>query len=427
MSPCRGAPRQGLPILVFHGVENQPWRRTNGQTKGSRHCLDAVEAILEQLIETGPTDIASVFARAFELAMQIERERFLRAGCYERTPERRGYANGTKPKRVDTPAGTVTVQVPKTAGHGDTPFYPHSLERGRRSVRAVMLAVAEMYIKGVSTRDVEAVMAEFGIESLSSSQVSRAAKLLDEELAGRAESAHSARSSISSSTRGMKRCAMAGSCAMSPCSRQSASARTSAAGCWVSRWRSRKPRSTGGPFSKASSRAACAGSNISSPTTTAACALLGAPFWAARHGSAANSTWPATPSITPPNAEIRKRIGRQLKSIWTADDLAKAETALAELVASYRDTTPKLADWLEKNVPEGLAVFTLPEHHRKRLRTSNPMERSVQQELKRRTVKVRVFPSEDALLRLVSAVLVEIDEKWATDTKAYIKWECQDA
>jgi transposase-like protein len=55
------------------------------------------------------------------------------------------------------------------------------------------------------------------------------------------------------------------------------------------------------------------------------------------------------------------------------------------------------------------------------------LERSIQQELKRRTVKIRVFPSEDALLRLVSAVLVEIDEKWTSDTKAYIKWECQDA
>ena len=114
-------------------------------------------------------------------------------------------------------------------------------------------------------------------------------------------------------------------------------------------------------------------------------------------------------------------------AIWTADDLARAETALTELVASYRDTAPRLAAWLEENVPEGLAVFTLPEHHRKRMRTSNPMERAVQQALKRRTVKVRVFPGEDALLRLVSAVLVEIDEKWASDAKAYIKWECQDA
>jgi transposase-like protein len=163
-----------------------------------------------------------VFARAFELAMQIERERFLGADLYERTPERRGYANGYKAKRIDTPAGSVTVQVPKTAGHDGEPFYPQSLERGRRSVRAVMLAVAEMYIKGVSTRDAEAVMREFGIESLSSSQVSRATRLLDEELAARAATAHSARSSISSSTHATRRRAMAGSCAMSPCSRPSA-------------------------------------------------------------------------------------------------------------------------------------------------------------------------------------------------------------
>ena len=113
--------------------------------------------------------------------MRIERERFLGAGHYERTPERHGYANGTRPKKIDTPAGTVTLEVPKTAGH-DEPFYPSALERGRRSCRAVMLAVAEMYIKGVSTRDAEAVMSKFGLESLSSSQVSRAAKLLDEEL-----------------------------------------------------------------------------------------------------------------------------------------------------------------------------------------------------------------------------------------------------
>ena len=141
----------------------------------------AVEALVEQLIEGGSENMATVFAGLFNLAMRIERERFLGAGHYERTPERRGYANGTRPKKIDTPAGTVRLDVPKTAGH-EAPFYPQALERGRRSCRAVMLAVAEMYIKGVSTRDAEAVMREFGLESLSSSQVSRAAKLLDGEL-----------------------------------------------------------------------------------------------------------------------------------------------------------------------------------------------------------------------------------------------------
>ena len=141
----------------------------------------AIEALMEQLIANGSEDMGVVFASLFDLAMRIERERFLGADHYERTPTRRGYANGTKPKRLDTPAGSLTVNVPKTAGHDD-PFYPQSLERGRRSTRAVLLAVAEMYVKGVSTRGAEAVMKQFGIESLSSSQVSRAAKLLDEEL-----------------------------------------------------------------------------------------------------------------------------------------------------------------------------------------------------------------------------------------------------
>ena len=84
---------------------------------------------MEHLIEHGPNDMATVFARAFELAMQIERERFLGAGRYERTPGRQGYANGYKPKRIDTPAGTVSVRVPETADHGGQPFYPQSLER----------------------------------------------------------------------------------------------------------------------------------------------------------------------------------------------------------------------------------------------------------------------------------------------------------
>jgi len=95
-------------------MELQP---NHGAEQMDRRKDTAVEAILEQLIETGPGDLAGVFARAFDPAMQIER--FLGAGHYGRTPERRGYANGTKPK---------------TAGHEGEPFCPQSLERGRRPV-----------------------------------------------------------------------------------------------------------------------------------------------------------------------------------------------------------------------------------------------------------------------------------------------------
>ena len=127
-----------------------------------------------------------------------------------------------------------------------------------------------------------------------------------------------------------------------------------------------------------------------------------------------------------PNLAIRKAIGKELRRVWNAADGKAAEAELGHLVAAYRDSAPKLADWLETAIPEGLAVFALPERNQKRMRTSNPMERSIQQEIKRRTVKVRVFPNEASLERLVTAILVEIDEKWETTEKPYITWKAED-
>ncbi len=91
-------------------------------------------------------------------------------------------------------------------------------------------------------------------------------------------------------------------------------------------------------------------------------------------------------------------------------------------MAKYRSPASKLAEWLENNVPEGFAVFKLPRDQRRRMRTSNPIERSIQQELKRRTRKIRVFPNEASLLRLVSAILVEIDEQWAASQTPYVNF-----
>ena len=386
----------------------------------------AVEAVLEHLIEHGPGDIATVFARAFELAMQIERERFLGAGPYERTAERRGYANGYKPKRIDTPAGTVTVRVPKTADHEGDPFYPRSLERGRRSVRAVMLAVAEMYVKGVSTREAELVMREFGLESLSSSQVSRAAALLDEELeAWRTRPLGETQYLILDARYEKMRhggivrdAAVLSAVGIGPDERRRVLGVSVALSEAEVHWRAfleglQVRGMRGVEYVVCDDHAGL---------RAARRAVLGGATWQrCQFHLAQNAAHHA------PNISIRRRIGAELRAVWNAGSLAKAEAALAELVATYRESAPKLAAWLEENVPEGLAVFALPEHHRRRMRTSNPMERAVQQELKRRTCKVRVFPNEDSLERLVSAVLVEIDDRWAADTKAYIKWECQDA
>ena len=384
-----------------------------------------IEAILEQLIATGATDLGRLFGQLFELALQIEREQFLKASHYERTPERQGYANGYKPKRIDTPAGTVILQVPKTAGHDGEAFYPQSLERGQRSSRAVMLAVAEMYIKGVSTRQAEDVMRQFGIESLSSTQVSRATKLLDDELAAWRNRPLGQMKYLIIDARYEKarHDGVVRDVAVLSAIGIGADERRHVLGLSVKlseaevHWRAF--------LESLQARGMCGTTFIVSDDhaglKAARRAVLGAATWQrCQFHLAQNAVHHA------PNRDTRDRIGKQLRAVWNASSLQAAQAELDALVARYRDKHPDFADWLENNIPEGLAVFSLPEAHRKRMRTSNGIERPIQQELKRRTAKVRVFPNIASLERLSTAVLVEIDEKWETETKAYIKWEGHD-
>ncbi len=140
------------------------------------------EVVMEQLIQHGPQAFRDVITAMMNQAMQIERSQFLGAVPHERSDNRRGHANGFKPKQVDTTLGTLNLSIPKTRNHGESGFYPHSLEQGRRSERALMLCVAQMYVSGVSTRRVEKVLDLFGIEKISSTQVSRATALLDDAL-----------------------------------------------------------------------------------------------------------------------------------------------------------------------------------------------------------------------------------------------------
>ena len=111
--------------------------------------------------------------------MKLERSQHLQAQPYERTSQRQGYANGYKRKTVKTGVGELTVAVPQVR-EGD--FYPNSLEKGLRSERALKVALAEMYVQGISTRKVAAITEEMCGFSVSSTMVSRAAAALDESL-----------------------------------------------------------------------------------------------------------------------------------------------------------------------------------------------------------------------------------------------------
>jgi transposase-like protein len=117
-----------------------------------------------------------------------------------------------------------------------------------------------------------------------------------------------------------------------------------------------------------------------------------------------------------PRAEMQAEVVADLRTVFDAPDRPEAERQLGLAVKKYRTTAPNLSGWLEEDVAEGLVVFALPRPHWRRLRTSNMLER-LNEELKRRTRVAGLFPNDASLLRLVSAVLMEVSEDWETNRK----------
>ena len=122
-----------------------------------------------------------------------------------------------------------------------------------------------------------------------------------------------------------------------------------------------------------------------------------------------------------PKTGMRTEVAEDIRTIFNAPDQETAQMYLKKAVNKYESIAPRLADWMEVNIPEGFTVFSFPWEHKRRLRTSNYLER-LNQEIKRRTRVVRVFPNEQSCLRLISAILMEVSEDWEYG-KIYLRME----
>jgi transposase-like protein len=119
-----------------------------------------------------------------------------------------------------------------------------------------------------------------------------------------------------------------------------------------------------------------------------------------------------------PKVDMRESVAADIRSVFNAESLAHAQDKLDSLVEKYSKSAPELSRWMQTAIPEGLQVFSLPEHKRKRLRTSNACE-TLNTQIKRRTRVAGLFPNKDSILRLVTAILMEVSEEWETG-KAYL-------
>ncbi len=373
--------------------------------------LSVFRGVMKALIEQGVDGFAPVFQQLLNEAMRVERSEHLHALPYERTENRQGQANGFKDKTMLTRSGALDLLIPQVR---DSSFYPQALEKGSRSEVALKLALAEMYVTGVSTRKVEKITEKLCGASISSTQVSRMSQLLDEGLAQFRE-----RSLAGTSYRyvyldatyqrirydgAVRNLAVLVAIGINPEGRREllgVSVSLSEAEVY---WRD---------FFQALVKRGLLGvglfvSDDHSGMRAAREAIFPTvPWQRCQFHLAQNAQGYA------PNLEMRAEIGQVMRDIFNSPSAVHAAEMVKQVAAKYAKTAPKFVAWLEANVAEGFTVFQFPRAHWKKLRTSNVLER-VNREIKRRTRVAVLFPNEESCLRLVSAVLQEIHEEWTT-------------
>ena len=380
---------------------------------------NVVETVVQLLSQhDGLTHLAEIVRILLNEAMKVERAEALEAMPYERSPKRRGYANGFKAKTVNTRLGRIQVAIPQV--RGEVEFYPSALERGVRSERALKLAVAEMYVQGVSTRKVTEVMQQLCGLEVSSTQVSRATQLLEEELGAWRDRTLGQYRYLYLDARyeKVRHGGTVVSCAVLMAIGVDLEGHRSVLGCSVSlseaevHWReflsSLQARGLHGVGLIISDHHAGLRAAL-------AARFAGVPWQRCQFHLQRNAM------AFVPRVEMRADVAADLRAIFDSPDRAEAERRLPLVAEKYKSRAPRLSAWVEANVGDGLTVFAFPRPHWRRLRTSNVVER-LSKEIKRRTRVAGLFPNESSLLRLVTAVLMEISEEWETE-KTYLRME----
>jgi len=374
--------------------------------------------VVEVLNENGCEGFAKALTLLLNTAMVVEREQFIGAKGYERTEERRAHSNGFKAKTVKSRVGALALAVPQVREGG---FYPQSLDRGMRSERALKLAIAEMYVQGVSTRKMARITEELCGTSVSSSEVSRATKELDVMLSEWRERPLDYCPYIWLDARyeKVRQNGTVTSCAVLIAKGIRSDGKRMILGVSVSlseaevHWRtflsSLKERGLNGV------------EFVISDAHEGLKAAISAVF----HGLAwqrCQFHLQQNASAYIPKKDMKKTVASDIRDIFNAKNLDKAEQLLEETIQVYEGIAPKLAKWMDSNLREGFSVFALPKAHQIKCRTTNPLER-VNREVKRRTAVATLFPNEASCLRLVSAVLMELSEDWETDEQTYLKFD----
>jgi putative transposase len=370
--------------------------------------------LLEQVKEQGLEVLPELIRVILNTAMQAEREQYMNAEPYQRTTEREAHANGFKPKTMRTRVGDITFSIPQVREGG---FYPQALEKGLRSERALTLALAEMYVQGVSTRKVKAITEQLCGTSVSSAMVSQAAAQMDAELEKwrnrpLGEYPYLVLDAYYEQVREdgqVRHLAVLVAVGVNPQGKREILGVSVSLSEHEVHWRafleSLKARGLGG--------VQLITSDDHAGLRAARLAVFGAIPWQRCQFHLQQNAQGYVP-----HKDMQTEVADDIRTIFNAPDRAAADAYLARTVLKYEKSASRLSEWMAGNLPDGLTVFSFPGAFRRLLRTTNGVER-LHREVRRRARVVSIFPNQASCLRLVSAVLSEISDEWLTG-KTYL-------
>jgi len=365
--------------------------------------------IFEMLKNHDEKTLRSIHELIFNCVMKLEREKAIKASHYERSSNRVAYSNGFKNKTLNTRLGALKLNVPQVRGFD---FYPQCIEKGCRSEKALKLAIAEMYLKGVSTRKVDRITEQLCGLNFSSTQVSRLAKELDEQFEKFRNRPLSSFNYVVFDATYIKvrRNGSVIDVATLIAYGVNSQGRREILGVSMSvseaevHWRG---------FMESLVKRGLSGVKLITSDNH-----LG--LKEARKRVFPSVPWQRCQFHMSQNAQNyavrkdqRKEIGQAMRDIFNASSYNIAVVLKEKICSDYEKKAPDFVRWLENNIEEGLTFFNFPRSHHKKIRTSNGLER-VNKEIRRRTRVATLFPNIESALRLVTGVLVEIHEDWIT-------------
>jgi len=366
-----------------------------------------VLGVWQEATEAGDDPVRVLLERLLQRLLEEEMTAHLGAEPYERTDARRGHRNGTKPRSLKTRVGTLELLVPQDR---EGRFRTDLFERYQRSEKALVLALVEMYLQGVSTRRVKRITQELCGLEVSRSQVSALTADLEAEVQAwrgrRLEGAYPYLVVDARYEKVRRRRHVVSQAVLTVVGVSAAGYRevlgtylgdSESEATWGEVFRDLKGRGLGGVVYVVSD-------DHEGLVTAVRRHFQGAVWQRCQVHLVRNL-------LAKVSATDRVRVLELWRAVRESGTLEAARSRLGELVEALAERYPAVAEWLETAGEEALAVYALPASHRKRMRSTNLLERW-HQELKRRTRVVRIFPNGPSCLRLVTALAMETSEAW---------------